>query len=140
MLQRCLFSSIISLAVQFCPEFFSARKFDEVSYNKKAAMISSSLPQKSVPYRNRTYNRVLGGPRYIHLTKGTNYLCDVIARHRNMITHNLHFVKTLKLVRKRKLIAVVTIMVGILSMLCIQNRQNPTMLTEAARSVLAHAL
>ena len=26
----------------------------------------------SVPYRNRTYNRVLGGPRYIHLTKGTN--------------------------------------------------------------------
>ena len=25
-----------------------------------------------VPYRNRTYNKVLGGPRYIHLTKGTN--------------------------------------------------------------------
>ena len=40
---------------------------------KKAAMISSSLLLKmSVPYRNRTYNRVLGGPRYIHLTKGTN--------------------------------------------------------------------
>ena len=36
-------------------------------------MISSSLLLKmSVPYRNRTYNRVLGGPRYIHLTKGTN--------------------------------------------------------------------
>ena len=33
----------------------------------------SSLPLKmSVPYRNRTYNRVLGGPRYIHLTKETN--------------------------------------------------------------------
>ena len=33
----------------------------------------SSLPLKmSVSYRNRTYNRVLGGPRYIHLTKGTN--------------------------------------------------------------------
>ena len=42
-------------------------------YMKKAAMISSSLLLKiSVPYRNRTYNRVLGGPRYIHLTKGTN--------------------------------------------------------------------
>ena len=40
---------------------------------KKAAMKLSSLPLKmSVPYRNRTYNRVLGGPRYIHLTKGTN--------------------------------------------------------------------
>lgn len=26
----------------------------------------------SVSYRNRTYNRVLGGPRYIHLTKETN--------------------------------------------------------------------
>lgn len=38
-------------------------------------MISSSLlltHKISVPYRNRTYNRVLGGPRYIHLTKGTN--------------------------------------------------------------------
>ena len=36
-------------------------------------MILSSLPLKmSVSYRNRTYNRVLGGPRYIHLTKGTN--------------------------------------------------------------------
>ena len=33
----------------------------------------SSLPLKmSVSYRNRTYNRVLGGPRYIHLTKETN--------------------------------------------------------------------
>ena len=40
---------------------------------KKAAMKLSSLPLKmSGPYRNRTYNRVLGGPRYIHLTKGTN--------------------------------------------------------------------
>ena len=40
---------------------------------KKAAMTSSSLLlNMSVPYRNRTYNRVLGGPRYIHLTKGTN--------------------------------------------------------------------
>ena len=40
---------------------------------KKAAMILSSLPLKcSVSYRNRTYNRVLGGPRYIHLTKETN--------------------------------------------------------------------
>ena len=36
-------------------------------------MILSSLPLKcSVSYRNRTYNRVLGGPRYIHLTKETN--------------------------------------------------------------------
>ena len=26
----------------------------------------------SVSYRNRTYKRVLGGPRYIHLTKETN--------------------------------------------------------------------
>ena len=26
----------------------------------------------SVSYRNRTYNRVLGGPRYIHLTTRTN--------------------------------------------------------------------
>ena len=42
-------------------------------YIKKAAMISSSLLLKmSVSYRNRTYNRVLGGPRYIHLTKETN--------------------------------------------------------------------
>ena len=40
---------------------------------KKAAMKLSSLPLKmSVSYRNRTYNRVLGGPRYIHLTKETN--------------------------------------------------------------------
>ena len=40
---------------------------------KKAAMKLFSLPLKmSVSYRNRTYNRVLGGPRYIHLTKGTN--------------------------------------------------------------------
>ena len=40
---------------------------------KKAAMILSSLPLKmNVSYRNRTYNRVLGGPRYIHLTKETN--------------------------------------------------------------------
>ena len=39
----------------------------------KAAMKLSSLPLKmSVSYRNRTYNRVLGGPRYIHLTKETN--------------------------------------------------------------------
>ena len=40
---------------------------------KKAAMKLFSLPLKmSVSYRNRTYNRVLGGPRYIHLTKETN--------------------------------------------------------------------
>ena len=49
----------LSLKLQFCM--------------KKAAMKLSSLPLKmSVSYRNRTYNRVLGGPRYIHLTKETN--------------------------------------------------------------------
>lgn len=49
----------LSLKLQFC--------------TKKAAMKLSSLPLKmSVSYRNRTYNRVLGGPRYIHLTKETN--------------------------------------------------------------------
>ena len=49
----------LSLKLQFCI--------------KKAAMKLSSLPLKmSVSYRNRTYNRVLGGPRYIHLTKETN--------------------------------------------------------------------
>ena len=32
----------------------------------------SLLLKMSVSYRNRTYNRVLGGPRYIHLTKETN--------------------------------------------------------------------
>ena len=49
----------LSLKLQFC--------------TKKAAMILSSLPLKmSGSYRNRTYNRALGGPRYIHLTKETN--------------------------------------------------------------------
>ena len=56
----CLVSlTNLSLKLQFCI--------------KKAAMKLSSLPLKmSVSYRNRTYNRVLGGPRYIHLTKETN--------------------------------------------------------------------
>ena len=39
---------------------------------KKQQWFSSHYCLMSVPYRNRTYNRVLGGPRYIHLTKGTN--------------------------------------------------------------------
>lgn len=41
--------------------------------NKKQQWLFQSLLLKiSVSYRNRTYNRVLGGPRYIHLTKETN--------------------------------------------------------------------
>ena len=40
--------------------------------NKKQQWLFQSLLLKtSVSYRNRTYNRVLGGPRYIHLTKET---------------------------------------------------------------------
>ena len=52
----------------------------------------------SVPYRNRTYNRVLGGPRYIHLTKGTNAvfsgfsaLLATVAISMNPITFMMNF-------------------------------------------------
>ena len=42
-------------------------------YKKSSNDFLQSLPLKfSVSYRNRTYNRALGEPRYIHLTKETN--------------------------------------------------------------------
>ena len=51
-------------------------------------MILSSLPLKtSVSYRNRTYNRVLGGPRYIHLTKETN---AVFSRLSSLLDYGRH--------------------------------------------------
>ena len=54
----------------------------------------SSLPLKmSVPYRNRTYNRVLGGPRYIHLTTRT-----LVYYHIQLIYITIYLKKTLVLI------------------------------------------
>ena len=47
-------------------------KFPPKTWKKQQWLFQSLLLKMSVSYRNRTYNRVLGGPRYIHLTKETN--------------------------------------------------------------------
>ena len=52
--------------------FNSGWKFPPKIQKKQQWLFQSLLLKMSVSYRNRTYNRVLGGPRYIHLTKETN--------------------------------------------------------------------
>ena len=55
----------------FC--FFNSWwKFPPKIQKSSNDFFKSLLLKMSVSYRNRTYNRVLGGPRYIHLTKETN--------------------------------------------------------------------
>ena len=63
--------------ILFCVDeillFFKFRmKISTQDTKKQQWLFQSLLLKMSVSYRNRTYNRVLGGPRYIHLTKETN--------------------------------------------------------------------
>ena len=70
---KAITAHIMKIALTRTACFFnSGWKFPPKTQKKQQWLFQSLLLKMSVSYRNRTYNRVLGGPRYIHLTKETN--------------------------------------------------------------------